>query len=165
MSFFHASKAFDTWHSYVLTRKHVLAENNVLGCELIGNLKDSQWFVINNERLSSRIRLLLFSIFLLTTRMMKCAYSTHKLHHFGRDRSNTGKGIWNSQWSWKIDDIWYERCMMFFNRRKGKMLPLRQIHVSIKNFVGSNYPVKASGCIIESQAEGESRTPWCPKRE
>lgn len=69
------------------TSKHGLAENNVLGCELIGNLNDSQWFAIINERLSSRIRLLLFSIFLLTTRMMTCAYSTHKLQHFERDFS------------------------------------------------------------------------------
>lgn len=30
-----------TRHSYVQTRKHGLAENNVPGCELIGNLKDS----------------------------------------------------------------------------------------------------------------------------
>lgn len=45
------------------------------------------------------------------------------------------------------------------------MLSLRQIHVAIKNFVGSSYPVKASGCIIELQAEGESRTPQCPETE
>lgn len=54
---------------------------------------------------------------------------------------------------------------MFFNRGKGKVLPLRQNQVAIKNFVGSSYPVKASGCIIESQAECELRTPRCPKRE
>lgn len=54
---------------------------------------------------------------------------------------------------------------MFFNRGKGKVLPLGQNHVAIKNFVGSSYPVKASGCIIESQAEVELRTPRCPKRE
>lgn len=28
--FFHAKKAFDTWHSYVQTRNNGLAENNVM---------------------------------------------------------------------------------------------------------------------------------------
>lgn len=63
MSFFHASKAFDTWHSYVQRRQRCLAENNKLGCELIGNLNISQCFTIHNERLSSRIRLTVFNIF------------------------------------------------------------------------------------------------------
>lgn len=57
----------------------------------------TQWFAVNNERLSSRIRLLLFSIFSLTTRMMKYAYSTHGLHHFERDCSYTEEGIWDSK--------------------------------------------------------------------
>lgn len=35
----------------------------------------------------------------------------------------------------------------------------------MQNFGGSSYSVKTSRCIIESQAEGESRTPQCPKRK
>lgn len=35
----------------------------------------------------------------------------------------------------------------------------------MQHFIGSSYSVKTSRCIIESQAEGESRTPQCPERE
>lgn len=105
MSFFHASKAFDTWHSYVRRRNvHGLAENNILGCELIGNLSTSLCFAINNEKLLSRIRFLLFLTFLLIIRMKKSDYSNHKLHHFERDCSYTRHGIWDSKLSWNMDD-------------------------------------------------------------
>lgn len=119
MSFLHASKAFDSWHSYVQTRKYGLAENRILGCELIGNLSTSQCFVINNERLSSRIRLLLFSTFLLTIRMKKSAHWNHKLHHFERDCSYTGDGIWDSKlpWKWMIFDMKDAWCS---NREKAR---------------------------------------------
>lgn len=55
--FFVVVRLFDIRHSYVQMRN---------------------WLAIKNERLSSRIRLLLFSIFSLTTGLMKCAYSTHE---------------------------------------------------------------------------------------
>lgn len=50
--------------------------------------------------------------------MKKSAYWNHRLHHFERDCSYTGDGIWDSKLSWKMDDIWYERCMMLSNRAK-----------------------------------------------
>lgn len=125
--FFVVVRLFDIRHSYVQMRN---------------------WLAIKNERLSSRIRLLLFSIFSLTTGLMKCAYSTHEWHYFGSSCSYTGERIWDSKWTWKIDDIWYKKCMIFFTRGKGKVSPLRQIQVAIRNLVESSCLVNRGALLI-----------------
>lgn len=58
-----------------------------------------------------------------------------------------------------MKDAWYS------NRGKARCCQLRQIHVAMQNFVGRSNSLKTSWCIIESQAEGESRTPQCPERK
>lgn len=68
-------------------------------------------------------------------------------------------GTQNNLEKWMIYDMKDAWCSLT------ELLPLRQIHVAMQHFVGSSYSVKISRCIVESHAEGESRTRQCPERE